>query len=83
MTVTINFTIDRAALEMAIRNLLYFKIKVNRGNIVKSIREQVYSKGMSLIDFPEYWGDDLVWNLDTDDEVIDSLVEKYKSLIGR
>ena len=81
MKVTINFKIDREILEMAIRHCLYYKTKISKKNLVETIKSEIYQKGVTVINFSEFWGDDLL-DLDVDDEIIETLVKKYEDLIG-
>jgi len=80
MKVVITFKVDEETLEMAIRNALYYRIKVNKTNLLQIIKDEVHGKGHSVIDFPEHWGDDL---MDIDDEEVEMLVNKYRNLIGK
>lgn len=58
-SVTIRFKIDEETLKMAIRSCLFSKLEPTRENIVKTIKAHVIQMGKSILDFPEYWGDDL------------------------
>ena len=80
MKVTINFKIDRETLEMAIRHCLYYKTKISKKNLVETIKNEVYQKGIGVVNFSEFWGDDLL-ELDVDDEIIETMIKKYEDLI--
>lgn len=73
LSVTIRFTVDKETIEAAIRQLLLQKEKVSKTNIIQVIKEEVYTKGKSIIDFPELWGDDSI-TVD-DDKVRDYLIK--------
>lgn len=81
MRVIINFKVDVDLLDVAIRSLVFNKIKVCKKNIIDVIAAQVETKGRSCIDFPENWGDDL-FEYDYDEEYIETQIKKYhKSII--
>jgi hypothetical protein len=80
MKVTINFKIDRELLEVAIRSLIFNKIRMCEKNIREAIKSQVETKGRSCIDFPENWGDDL-FEFDYDEDYIEKQVEKYSKYL--
>ena len=61
MNVTIRFFIDEEALTMTVRHCLHFQIEPSFPNVKKVIRNAVLNNGKSIIDFPESWGDDLMY----------------------
>ena len=81
MKVVINFKISRILLELAIRSLLLSSSKINKSSILNVIKNTVISKGLSSVHFPEMWGDDL-FEHEFDENTIEILIEKYKSLIN-
>lgn len=83
MKVIISFKIDVETLEAAICHCLIFDIKLSKKNIIQEIKGAVFSKGNSLLKFPEYWGDDVARYSLNDNNKIDLLLNKYKNLIGK
>lgn len=83
MKVTISFEIDEISLRMAITSLVWFgSLRMNKKNIIETIRNEVYNKGISIINFPEMWGDDLVSFYEDNKTQIDVYFDRYKSLIN-
>jgi len=80
MKVHIDFKIDKETLECAILDLLCLNIKISKTNIIKRIKEQVYEKGMSIIDLPDWGRSELLNDID---DYIEMYVKKYNSLIGK
>jgi len=80
MKIVIKFKIDTETLEYAISSLLYLGEKISKKSILERIKSEVYQKGHDVVNFPEYWGDDIRENLDND--LIQKFVEKYSSLVG-
>lgn len=79
MNVTIRFFIDEETLTWAVRHCLHFQIEPSFPNVKKVIRNAVLNNGKSIIDFPEYWGDDL---LDVNQADVEKALELLKSAFG-
>lgn len=79
MNVTIRFFIDEETLTWAVRHCLHFKIEPSFPNVKKAIRNAVLNNGKSIIDFPEYWGDDL---LDVNQADVEKALGLLKSAFG-
>ena len=73
-TVTIKFSLDEKIIEMAIRNLLYLKRKVNKKEIIDIIKSKIRYRGAYIRLFPEEWGFEL---LSVDDDVVNVYLNKY------
>ena len=78
VNVNIKFRIDEATLECAIKSLLLAGEKPTKNKIVRLIKDSVYNRGISMIYFPEFWGDDVN---DFDDDNLIFFIEKYRNLI--
>jgi len=78
MKVLISFKLDRETLEAAIRSFLFYKKKINKKSILTTVKEHVYQQGISIIDYPEYWGDDLN---DIDDNTVENYIKKFEKMI--
>lgn len=84
MRVTISFTVDDICLKMAIANLMWFgSLRMNKENIIETIKNEVYNKGYSVINFPEMWGDDLINFYEDNQTQIDVYFERYKSILNK
>lgn len=83
MKVSIKFKIDIITLEYAIAKNLFYKNNVTKKSILNAIKSEVVGKGISVIEFPEFWGDNIADYLFKEKETISELVEKFKSLIER
>lgn len=82
MRVTINFKLDELTLRYAISSLLLFgSLKINKANIIYAIKSEVESKGTSLLDFTENWGEDILDYYSDNMKEIDLFVERYRNLI--
>lgn len=82
MRVTIDFKIDEITLKYAITSLVMFgSLKMNKRNIIDTIKNQVYQNGKSIINSPEYWGEDLIQLYNNTRIEIDRYFERYKHLI--
>ena len=79
MNVTIRFFIDEETLTWAVRHCLHFQIEPSFPNVKKAIRNAVLNNGKSIIDFPEYWGDDL---LDVNQADVEKALGLLKSAFG-
>ena len=79
MNVTIRFFIDEETLTMAVRHCLYFQIEPSFPNVKKAIRNAVLNNGKSIIDFPESWGDDLMY---VDNEKVNEALKKIRTKFG-
>ena len=64
---------------MAARHCLYFKIEPIFPNVKKAIRNAVLNNGKSILDFPEYWGDDL---MDVNQVEVDKALRLLKPSFG-
>lgn len=81
MKVIIKFNLDFKTIEGAVRDCLYNGKKPTISNVLKTIGNKVYTRGMSIIDFPEYWGDD-IWEFDyPEDEIARIVIKLSKSLL--
>lgn len=81
MRVIITFSIDSECLRLAIANLMWFgSLKMNKRNIIETIKNEIYNKGYSVINFPEMWGDDLIDFCEDNKTQIDVYFERYKSI---
>ena len=79
--VIIKFKLDFKTIEGAVRDCLSNGKKPTISNVKRTIDSKVYSRGMSIIDFPEYWGDD-IWEFEYPKEEITNIVTKIsKSLL--
>ncbi len=81
--VSIRFSVDLATLDACIRYMLKFcpELKITKRNIINTIKKEVYSKGHSIVDFPELWGDD-VWGNVSNDECVEKWVGRMKTKFG-
>lgn len=79
MNVTIRFFIDEETLTMAVRHCLHFQIEPSFPNVKKAIRNAVLNNGKSIIDFPESWGDDLMY---VDNEKVNEVLKKIRTQFG-
>lgn len=79
MNVTIRFFIDEETLAMAVRHCLHFQIEPSFPNVKKAIRNAVLNNGKSIIDFPESWGDDLMY---VDNEKVNEVLKKIRTQLG-
>lgn len=79
MNVTIRFFIDEETLTMAVRHCLHFQIEPSFPNVKKAIRNAVLNNGRSILDFPEYWGDDLI---DVENEMVNYVLMEIKPVFS-
>lgn len=64
---------------MAVSHCLYFRIEPSFPNVKKAIRNAVLNNGRSIIDFPEYWGNDL---MDVENEKVNEVLRKIRTQFG-
>lgn len=81
--VNIKFSIDIETLDACIRYMLKFRpeLKITKGNVIKTIKKQVYGYGINVINFPEYWGDEVCIIGDNEEEV-QKWIEKMRIKLG-
>lgn len=73
-SVTIRFKVDMNTLEKAVRHCIYYNEPITYEHICKVLKNKIIENGTSIIDFPEFWGDDLLTvNKDVVDRAISSL----------
>lgn len=59
ISVTVRFELDIDTLRQAIRHCLLYKHEPTKQKIISTIKAHVLQHGRSIIDFPEYWGEEL------------------------
>jgi hypothetical protein len=79
MRVVIEFNINEYLIKLAIASLLMYKDRITKKAILEKIKDEVYNKGRSCVDFDENWGDDLLDFQSENDEKINKVYDKlYK-----
>lgn len=74
MQVNISFDLDTDTIREAIRHCVKYNIKVTKRSITEVIKTSVKRRGLDLISFPEYWGnEDVIINEEHLEKVLFSL----------
>lgn len=76
--ISFTFVIDECTLTEAIKSLLYQKVEINEKSILNIIKNESKQKGISVIKFPELWGNEQ----SNDDDELQRYILKYKKSFG-
>lgn len=59
ISATVRFRLDIETLEQAVRHCLLYKNEPTKQKVISTIKAHVLQHGRDIIDFPEYWGEEL------------------------
>lgn len=78
-SVSIRFKVDMNTLEKAVQHCIYYNEPITYDHICKILKNKVIEHGRSLIDFPEFWGDNL---LTVSNDAVDKAISSLKLNFG-
>lgn len=77
--VNFSFDVDEEMLRECIKSHLHYNREITEKSLLHSIKNEAKQKGLSLVQFPEFWGD---YNNLIDEDETDVYFEKFRACFG-